>query len=431
VRWFRAPAEPPPSWYEPAFHDAAWEQSPQSLSAGPEAIYSRQRFDIGASAPALTDIALVFPGETSLPQVFLNGVALRPSEDDERAERFGFRLPPGTLKDADNLLALRFAPGASPVLPRVEALPPLGDPLLISRGPYLLAPGLDEVTVSFDTNAPCKGEVEAAGRVVTEEGESSSHRLVLRELSPGTRYPYEVRCARRQERVSAQGVATSAPESTGSASVAIFVHGGGSLADLSPRAAALSPDVAVFLGEALPKNADEHAWDDFFRVNYSLLRSTPAVPVLSARRLPLLGLARAAEIFALPESGAGPGRAYALRYGALRLLLLDADSVENDEVRAWMKERAEAAQTEGARVVLVLAKWDAGRRQVGARLDKWLRGLPLDLVVLSGAGDFARGETPGGLSFAIVGSDAPGFGWLSASPRGLSLSFLPLVGEAR
>src|SRR5262245_23917690 len=69
VRAHRAAFPPPPSWYEEAFDDRGWELLPASrLQADGARLYARRRFDLGPSGPLITDLYLVFPKPTPLPE---------------------------------------------------------------------------------------------------------------------------------------------------------------------------------------------------------------------------------------------------------------------------------------------------------------------------------------------------------------------------
>ena len=213
------------------------------------------------------------------------------------------------------------------------------------HGPYLQSVTTDSIWIVWDTRQPSIGRLEygltsAMGKLALEQQTSTHHELQLTGLEPYTRYFYQV----DRHKVSSFLTAAS-PEQTrfrfavyGDTREGYTVHRA-----IVNQIVKLAPDFVLNTGDLVESGDCLSCWDDFFRAEASLLRSTPFYPTLGNHEddQSPFGQTLYFDIFHLP----GVERWYSFDYGNARFISLKADGypVEvyfpDSEQIAWLEQQ--------------------------------------------------------------------------------------------
>jgi hypothetical protein len=198
------------------------------------------------------------------------------------------------------------------------------------RGPYLQSVTPESVWVVWDTAGLTAGRVEYGaspelGQAIEEAQPARHHEVQLAGLEPSTWYSYRVDGGRLAQ------FRTAAPAEQASFRYAVFGdtrEGGSAHRALVKRILEAGPDFVLHTGDMVETGDCASCWDDFFRVEAPLLRSTPFYPTLGNHeddQSPFAGTDYF-EIFHLP----GVERWYAFDYGDARFISLKADGYPID-----------------------------------------------------------------------------------------------------
>jgi hypothetical protein len=195
----------------------------------------------------------------------------------------------------------------------------------LRRGPYLQSVTPDSVWVVWDTSQPSVGSVEYGstpelGQVITEMQAQTHHEVQLTGLEPYSLYTYRVEGSKAaQFRTAAAATQTSFRFVVfGDTREGVGVHHA-----IVKRILDVAPDFVLYTGDMVEMGGCGSCWDDFFRIEAPLLRSTPFFPTLGNHEDDQSPFAQTYyfDIFHLP----GIERWYAFDYGNARFISLKAD----------------------------------------------------------------------------------------------------------
>lgn len=262
------------------------------------------------------------------------------------------------------VVLVAFAMSAARVFPAGGAL---------VRGPYLQRPSDTALTVLWTTSSPSLGSVayrrsDGAGQprkesaaiaegerprswtIAGETGANDSHRVVLRDLSPGIVYEYRILG-------DGNGVSPTfrfrAPRCPADHTLAFGVVGdttGGAVPSaIAGRLAGEGVDLVLHAGDVVYPDGRREDYDsNFFGPFAPLLAAAPMMPILGDHDIRTENGAPFFEAFDLPSNGltADP-RFYSFRQGDAEFFCLDAESSEfgEDSVQYRWLERGLAAST--------------------------------------------------------------------------------------
>ncbi|HLA99239.1 MAG TPA: metallophosphoesterase [Anaerolineales bacterium] len=202
------------------------------------------------------------------------------------------------------------------VLPQLSSIP---------RGPYLQSVTPDSIWIVWDTRRPGMGRVEfgttpSLGNVVEEDRPSTHHVLQLTGLQPYSMYYYQVDGGRKARFRTAAGVEQDSFRFVvfGDTRENPFVHRA-----IINRIRDTNPDFVLHTGDLVESGPCNACWDEFFRIEAPLLRTTPFYPTLGNHEddQSPIGGTHYFDIFHLP----GNERWYAFDYGNARFISLKAD----------------------------------------------------------------------------------------------------------
>lgn len=202
-----------------------------------------------------------------------------------------------------------------------------GSPATIVKGPYLLWPEADSITVAWETNAAAPSRVDygtaAPGESSVESADPVTlHRVALTGLAPQTSYVYRVTS---DEAVSAVGNFTTAPSADRSFRVAVY---GDSRSYPDAHAAVVQtmidsgPDLVLHTGDIVSAGRQYELWGgEFFSPTHDLLLTTPIAAALGNHDYGGTGPLWYFYFFDLPYDAGW----FALTYGNTRFIGLDTD----------------------------------------------------------------------------------------------------------
>ena len=188
------------------------------------------------------------------------------------------------------------------------------------RGPYLQSVTPTSIWVVWDTEDAGLGRVEYGlteqlGQVVEETHPTTHHEVQLSGLQPYTQYYYRLPGGRTNRfRTGAS------PEQASFRFAVLGDTQDGFLTHrrLVARMREAAPDFVLHTGDLVDFGAYDGAWDDFFRVEASLLRTAPLYPTPGNHEE---GAAQYFQVFHLP----GNERWYSFDYGNARFISLMVD----------------------------------------------------------------------------------------------------------
>jgi hypothetical protein len=241
----------------------------------------------------------------------------------------------------------------------------VAEPLPYACGPYLLLPGVEQMTVVIDHLLPISAELvygiegEDGGQRVVHATAQRHHVFKLSDLRPGTRYWYEVRTG--TELASGKRSFRTLPAKPDSYQVVVL----GDVRSLPQRWHAVSQRIFQQEQDALfvigtgdyPADGSKYAlWrKQFFEPARNLLASKPMWPAIGnhemTRRHDDLTRPEASRYFSLFELP-GNERWYRVDYHMMTLLVLDSNSrlsPEHEQYK-WLRQQL---RTERKRFTLV------------------------------------------------------------------------------
>jgi hypothetical protein len=418
-----APALEQHNWAALAFSDSSWANKATAFfenvdgSTMPADITLRRVFDIGADYAKFRALSLAFdPGAPY--DVYLNGTNV--GSGDGKTP-LAINAPAGLLRAGGNVLGLAVHAVSAGQVHIAPTLDGEADPTIqaatatVARGPWLLAPASDGVSIVWETDQPVASTAVVDGKSF-DGGAGTHHVAKVTGLDASHAYPYHVDVA---------GVSTEAAEFTTapadtSARVRFVVYGDNRTdGDAHRRVVdAIRNEGADFLintGDMVASSNDAE-WQTFFDIEYSLLARTPMFPSLGNHEENSGGGGRFAELFPLGTADVFKGRVYSFDYGSIHVAVLDSNAWLGDQA-PWLDADLTQAEEKGARHLFVVMHWGAfsGRKylQHGSNTDAqaWIapvaRKHKVDALLAGHDHFYERGNSKGLRYFITGGGGAP------------------------
>jgi len=208
------------------------------------------------------------------------------------------------------------------------ALAQTASPPSVVKGPYLVDPRPDGITIRFETTSPVAAEVRYAapgeGEREVASAARTDHAVKLVGLRPGTRYRYQV--AVGGQPTEEQGFRTAPPPDV---PFSFVVMGDTRSAEADHRAviaqlAGEAPDLVLHTGDLVADGAEEAGWQSFFSVQAPLLGRAPIAPAIGNHEAQnQLGIQNFSRYFGVtPRDGE---MRYAFTYGNSRFIVMDTN----------------------------------------------------------------------------------------------------------
>jgi hypothetical protein len=222
------------------------------------------------------------------------------------------------------------------------------------KGPYLQNVSRTSMTVLWEVDEPCAGEVRLldaqparAIPVAISDADDDVYEVVIDGLSPGHRYRYEVACGG----AVAQGEFATAPAPGMPFSFVVFGDSrsnAGAHRMVVERIQREVPDFLLGTGDMVDDGSEERQWQELFDIERELLRDNVLFPAVGNHDRQ--GRGRTADnfrkYFALPENSLDPERYYAFTYASARFLVLDSNaySFSLTDQTAWIERELQSAR---------------------------------------------------------------------------------------
>jgi hypothetical protein len=356
IKYLIDKAEAPAEWMKPAYDDSQWLRalgaigplSPDGAGVMPM-VLTRSLFDLGAQAgsyKSLTVKADVPGGFTA----FVNGTKMLSAQDGKSA---ALDLPDGLVRESNNTLALEIHPPSTAA--DVQVAPVLNgqlDPAAantphIVRGPWLLSPKPDGISIQWETSAPVASQAVVDGKTY-EGGSGAHHSVVVTGLNPSSSYTYHVVT---NGDASSEAELVTAP-AQGGERVKFVVYGDNRTDGDAHRLvvdgiAGEGPDFLVNTGDLVDASSNGE-WQLFFDIEYDLLRRVPLMPTLGNHEANSGGTGRFAELFPMGDNAVFSGRVYSQDFGDVHIAILDSNGSMSDQA-AWLEKDLTAAEARGAK----------------------------------------------------------------------------------
>lgn len=330
------------------------------------------------------------------------------------------------------LWALAAALAISSVGDGARAGPELG-----VRGPYVQNVTSASAWVVWETDRPATGHLRYGPRrptLVTEaRPPATRHEVLLQGLQPDTSYAYVVHSGD----VALSGVRRlrTAPPHGSEAPFRFLVLGdtrsGRAVHAAIVRAALAEPELAFALhtGDLVAGGEREAEWRELLEVAGPLLASVALYPALGNHDDDSAGgVGRWERTFVLPESAEGGEHFYSVRWGNIRVIVLDGQvhvggwqtclrrglperGCYSEPQLAWLQRTLTvAAQDPGLEHIVVMAHsgpYSSVRSRTGSAqlraLLPWLVEHGVDLLVTGHDHLYEHGVAPGGLHYVVTG----------------------------
>jgi hypothetical protein len=419
----QAQAQPPTQdWAALNFVDSNWPARVTAFAAtvdtGPSQIMVRRTFDIGADYEAFHTLTLSFDPHAPF-DVYLNGERLL---ENSTATTATLTPREGLLRGSGNVLALQVHAPASGDLDisftldgDADADAGAGNSARVVRGPWLMAPRADGMTIVWETDRDAASQVIVDGHPI--DGGSGTHHVAhVGGLEATHTYKYHVETG---SRVGAEFELTTAPADT-SAPLRFLAYGdnrtnGDAHRRIVDAMRAEGADFAVNSGDLVASSsADE--WQTFFDIEYGFMASTPIFPALGNHEENSGGAGRFAELFPLGSPDVFHGRVYSFDFGSVHMAVLDSNTNLADQA-PWLDRDLTAATARGARHLFVMMHWGAysGRKylQHGSNMDARKYIVPvarkhnIDALIAGHDHFYERGDADNLPYFVTGGGGAP------------------------
>jgi len=292
------------------------------------------------------------------------------------------------LKRTDNLLAVRIAPALTrgvmdPIAPAGQIALAVFSRVRLVRGPYLLAPTDDAISVAWETDLPARGtlffeRLPADGAhdkfpMHVSKAPLLQCRQVVRltGLEPGQRYRYRVEVAppelpRRTAEPRRGTIVVRSPDAEFDAApvkqgIARFVvygdmraPGHAAHAEIVAAIVRERPALVLNSGDLVATGSEESAWQRYFEITAPMGSMAAVVPALGNHEAYLKGAAKSWSLFGLPSASPVPGTSYtSLDWGGIHFVVLDTNNIDAAQ-RDWLVRDLSAARRGPARAIIVL-----------------------------------------------------------------------------
>jgi hypothetical protein len=360
----------PAEWQQPRFDDSLWLKAAGvigPLAADPAGVMApvltRSHFDLGARAQSYRSLVmrLDVPGTFT---AFVNGVAMLTAPDSKSAV---MELPPGLVHESNNTLAIALHPPAdvsevvvAPLLEGAVDESNPGPPHVV-RGPWLVGPRPDGITIQWETSQPSSSQAVVDGKIF-DGGSGTHHSARIDGLLPSHSYPYHVTVG---EKKSPESELMTAPGERGER-VKFVVYGdnrtNGDVHRLVAQGIdAEGPDFVLNTGDLVDVSSPRE-WQTFFDIEYDLLRHIPIFPTLGNHEESSGGSARFAELFPLGNNALFEGKVYGYDFGDVHIAVLDSNGSLAQQA-VWLEDDLKEAESRGARHSFIMmhhGPWSGG-----------------------------------------------------------------------
>lgn len=192
------------------------------------------------------------------------------------------------------------------------------------RGPYLQNTTRESITICFETEEECIGNVifgkdkKALKNKYEEESAKTSHEIKLSNLSSSTKYYYQVKCGNYSSEI--YHFKTAVPKNKSFKFVIIgdtrtqhHIH-----QSLVDKIVKVNPDLVINTGDLVNDGENLDDWEMFFKINKDLIVNTPYYPTLGNHERDSRNYF---DIFSLPNNE----RYYSFDWGDIHFIILDSN----------------------------------------------------------------------------------------------------------
>jgi hypothetical protein len=348
----------PSNWTAQSFDDSAWHatragtepMAPMADGTMPT-VCIRQRFDLGPNPATYNKLTLSLHID-GVYDAYVNGVAMT-GNGDQRT----YVPASGALQPAENVLAIAIHPNRTmqqlAISTKLDSTQHTLALPQINKGPYLLLPTPDGITIAWETSVPAPSSAVVAGRVI-DGGNKIYHLAKVTGLEPGKSYRYHVEVG---DLHSDEANLQTAPAPGQRLRFAVFGDNrtdGNTHRQLVESLIAEAPDFILNTGDMVGEStADE--WQKFFDIEYQLLIQTPIYPALGNHEHDYGTAALFAHYFPLDASGRH-GSVYSSDFGDAHMAVIDTNS-DLDWQASWLDADLTAAEARGAQATFVIMHW--------------------------------------------------------------------------
>jgi Calcineurin-like phosphoesterase len=348
--------QPPEGWFAAVYDDSKWQRALgaigplQADAAGVmPAVLTRSLFDLGAQASSYKSLTLSLdvPGGFT---AFVNGTKMVSAQDGKSAS---LDLPDGLVQPSNNTLAIEIHPPSTAnevaVAPKLDGqLDPAAAAVPhIVRGPWLLGPTPNGISIQWETNKPVASQAIVDGKTY-DGGAGAHHSVLVTNLSPSSAYKYHVVVG---DDASPESDLVTAP-AQGGERVKFVVYGdnrtdGDAHRQVIDGIGSEGADFIVNTGDLVDSSSNGE-WQIFFDIEYDLLRRVPMLPTLGNHEANSGGAGRFAELFPLGDPKVYGGRVYSKDFGDVHIAVLDSNGDLGSQA-GWLEQDLTAAEQRGAR----------------------------------------------------------------------------------
>jgi predicted phosphodiesterase len=432
---------PAENWNEPAFDDSAWAVSsaptdaiaPTASGAMP-AVYVRQRFDLGPDPETYKGLTLSLSGGVDY-KAYVNGQAMSTFQGSTVMQ-----IPPGSMKATGNLLAIELHPKPGTTVVSLDSKldgqvgAKIPGPQIV-KGPYLLAPAPDGMTILWETDIPISSPAIVDG-VNHDGGAGTQHTVKVTGLNPGTAYKYHVEAGATS---SEEGQLATSPAPGQRLRFAVFGDNRTD-GDVHRRLIELldgeAPDVVINTGDMVGEsNLGE--WQTFFDIEYPLLLKTPIYPVMGNHENDYDDRTLFNRFFPIGNQSIYQGRVYSADYGDAHFAMIDSNQPLDSQAH-WLDVDLTAAEQRGARASFVFMHWGPvcacasighGSNGAAAGVEAVARAHHV-AVLFSGHNHLYERGVDGGVNYVVTGGGgAPlvATGWIAQTRATTSINHYVMV----
>jgi 3',5'-cyclic AMP phosphodiesterase CpdA len=355
----------PTDWQKSIFDDSKWQAVTTDqvgpLQQGPNGqmpnVAARRHFDLGAEAMSYKQMKLTVQTEGSW-TAFLNGQQVAVS-GASTSTAVTINVPDGSLLSTDNVLAVQVQPVAGTAMLdlkiQLDGAPDKtasGQPQVL-RGPWLTSPTPTGVTVVWETNVAVPSTLVVDTHSY-DGGAGTHHQVTVTDLESSKSYPYHVEVNGVKSEESQLATAAKPGER-----VRFVVFGdnrtnGDAHRRVVEAIEAEGPDFLVNTGDLVFASNDTE-WDDFFNIEYSLIRHTPLFPTLGNHEGEG-GATRFAELFPIDGRQSAGGSVYGADFGDVHIAAIDSNG-DLGKQATWLDQDLTAAEQRGAKHLFVFMHW--------------------------------------------------------------------------
>jgi acid phosphatase type 7 len=260
-----------------------------------------------------------------------------------------FQVPANLLKASGNTLELKSPEAFDELSYELDGNPDAqaSAGARIARGPWVVAPSPDGITVVWETSSTAPSFAVVDGRRF-DGGEGTHHRARITGLQPSTAYDYHVEVGAQQSETAQLSTAAKPGER-----VRFVVYGDNRThGDIHRRVVDAiehaAPDFLFSTGDLVGHSAPDE-WQKFFDIEFALLRKVPLFPSAGNHEYKGDGVSRYRELFPV-----APGNTYyGADFGDVHVSALDSNSDLATQA-AWLERDLTAAEQRGAKHLFII-----------------------------------------------------------------------------